>query len=89
MLFAALKAIEDTFPVEAFTSDVSQNHNTVNQAEVDRDRFLNFLEASIPSLLSEVNGNVYELEKLLKSTEPFSSNWVITQEFIKQQGMHK
>ena len=88
-VYAVLKAIEDNFPVEAFTSDIGKNTNEINQAELNRNEFMKFLKAAIPSLLIEVNGNTSALKKMLKSTEPFYSNWTITQEFLKQEGINQ
>lgn len=86
---AALQAIEQTFPVDSFGSDVREDSDSLNQTAGSRDEFMNFLRASVPYLLAKTGGNKEELVHILRSTDPYARNWHVTQEFLEQEGYLK
>ncbi|MDE0694755.1 MAG: ATP-binding protein [Boseongicola sp.] len=83
---AALLAIEQGFPVEAFGQDAASRPDDIHQTEVQADRFRDFLESAVPIVLVQAGGNFRRLERRLRQTEPFCSNWVPVEEYLKQKG---
>jgi len=82
---AALKAIEQSFPSSKFGIDAATNISAIHQAESDPTRFLEFLNATLPGILSE-EGDMSKLIKRLKLTEPYSQNWPFVEMYLVKQG---
>ncbi|WP_171230715.1 ATP-binding protein [Ruegeria sp. HKCCA4008] len=83
---AAIKAIEQTFPVAAFGNDAVKDMDSLNQTEADPGRFIELLEAAVPSMLIEADGSFNDLAELLRSTDPFASNWPLVQSYLEKKG---
>lgn len=83
---AALLAIEQGFPVEAFGRDATSRPDDLHQTEAQAGRFREFLETAVPVVLFQVGGNFDQLEKRLRRTEPFCSNWVPVEEYLEKKG---
>lgn len=83
---AALLAIEQGFPVEAFGRDATGRPDDMHQTEAQAGRFREFLENAVPVVLFQVDGNFNQLKKRLRQTEPFCSNWVPVEEYLEEKG---
>jgi hypothetical protein len=83
---AALKLIEQGFPVSAFGGDAATNVNAIHQTEANPREFLAHLEAVLPLMLAEANGDFAELVRQLQTAEPYSLNWKLTKEFLIKKG---
>jgi hypothetical protein len=83
---AALKAIEQAFPVEAFVQDVVSEPDAIHQTITDPVAFKADLVATIPLLLEKVGGDLAALEALLRVTEPWCEAWGTTEAVLKEKG---
>jgi len=81
-----LRTIEQGFPVMSFGQDVAAESSTVYLSETDATRFRDYLNASLPHLLSIHGGNVKSMVSHMKNVEPFSSNWGIVEDYLKSEG---
>jgi hypothetical protein len=86
----ALGLIEQAFPVTTFGEDAIKTPNAFHQTESDPRRFIASLEAALPMLLVNENGNINALVQKLRITEPYNHNWNIVEEHLRQKGwLHK
>ena len=83
---AALLAIEQGFPVGGFGTDASDNIDAIHQTPATMTDFREFLNAALPPLLAQVDGDMEALQELLRATEPFSTNWTAVEEFLSTEG---
>jgi hypothetical protein len=83
---AAIRIIEEAFPVVAFGDDAGSRIDAIHQTAADPAAFRADFGAALPALLLQVNGDISELAKLLKVTEPFCHAWPTTQELLIQKG---
>jgi hypothetical protein len=79
---AALDAIEQGFPVEAFGRDTSDRPDDIHQTAGDVSKFREFLDAALPVILAQEQGDFQKLEQRLRQTEPFCSNWTAVEEYL-------
>jgi len=86
MADSALRAIEQSFPVNAFGKDVSCESSYINQTEADPQRFKDFLAAALPGILADNKGNVNAMIKTIKNAELFSNNWAMVEDFLSKEG---
>jgi hypothetical protein len=86
---ATLGIIEDCFPSVSIGEDYTSNPEMMNQSALDRDAFLERLDAALPSLLFRSEGSFEELWKLLQSTEPWGGQAAIVEEHLKKKGWWK
>lgn len=83
---AALKIIEQAFPVVAFSQDTTKDPDAIHQTLADPVAFRADLSAALPLLLMQVNGNFTALENLLRVTEPWCEAWGATEAILKEKG---
>ncbi len=83
---AALKVIEQAFPVTAFSQDATRALDAIHQTLADPVAFKADLIATLPSLLAQVDGDLAALEKLLRITEPWCEAWGATETVLKEKG---
>jgi hypothetical protein len=83
---AALKIIEQGFPVTAFGGDVSANVNAIHQTEGDPKEFLAYLEAVLPLMLAKEGGDLKALVQHLQTAEPFNLNWKLVRDLLLEKG---
>lgn len=83
---SALRAIEQSFPVDAFSQDLSNGSNYIHQTETDPQRFKDFLAAALPGILAENKGNMDAMIKAIKNAEMFNSNWAIVEDYLLKEG---
>lgn len=83
---AALGIIEDCFPVVSIGEDYSSRPEMMNQSTVDRNTFIEKLDASLPSLLLHAGGDMKTLLAILASTEPWSNHADIVAAHLKDKG---
>jgi len=83
---AVLGIIEDCFPVVSIGEDYSSRPEMMNQSAVDRDSFLEKLDAALPSLLLHAGGDMKALREVLASTEPWASKAEFVSEHLKYKG---
>ena len=83
---AALSAIEQGLPVITFGADVSRDADKLNQSITNPHAFHEFLNAALPPLLVQVEGDMKALTRLLKTTEPFSTNWTAVEHYLLSEG---
>jgi hypothetical protein len=83
---AALGIIEDCFPVASIGEDYSSRPEMMNQSAVDRDGFIEKLDAALPSLLLHAGGSFPQLAALLASTEPWASHSDLVSQHLKDKG---
>ncbi|MHA4735334.1 ATP-binding protein [Ensifer adhaerens] len=82
---AAIGIIEESFPVMSIGEDVQAKPDMINQGAIDRDAFIERLEAVLPSLLHRAGG-LAALTVLLKTTEPWASHGLLVKEHLKSKG---
>lgn len=83
---AALRVIEQSFPVIAFSADAAAHIDVIHQTNADPDRFRAELLAALPMLLDQVDGDFGELATLLKVTEPWSNAWGAVETVLIEKG---
>lgn len=83
---AALKIIEQAFPVAAFSNDAMREPDGIHQTLSDPIAFRADLEAALPLLLLQVDGDFAALEALLRITEPWCEAWGATESVLKEKG---
>jgi hypothetical protein len=83
---AALKVIEQAFPVAAFGEDASTKLDAIHQTLADPEAFRADLEAALPLLLFQVGGDMAALAALLRITEPWCEAWPTTEAVLKEKG---
>lgn len=83
---AALGVIEDCFPVISIGEDYSSRPEMMNQSVIDRDTFIEKLEAALPSLLHRAGGSMEGLAELLATTEPWSSQSELVKTHLEEMG---
>lgn len=86
-LAALLAAIEHSFPVAAFSTDIRAGEESIHQTIGDAAEFRDMLRAAVPGLLANVGGDVAELKECLRNTEPFMQNWKVVEEFLLALGL--
>ena len=83
---AAFGIIEDGFPAISIGEDFTSKADMMNQSVIDRDVFIEKLDAARPSLLHQAGGSFPALAELLRSTEPWASQIGIVQEHLETVG---
>lgn len=83
---AALKIIEQAFPVAAFSQDTAKEPDAIHQTLTDPVAFRADLNAALPLLLMQVDGDFTALESLLRVTEPWCEAWGATEAVLKEKG---
>ena len=83
---AALGIIEDCFPVVSIGEDYSLRSHMMNQSAVDRDTFIEKLDAALPALLVRADGSFSTLRDILASTEPWSGQTALVTQHLKDKG---
>lgn len=83
---AALGIIEEGFPVISIGEDVGSKPKMMNQGALDRDGFIEKLDAAVPSLLNHAGGTLPAMTALLKITEPWASQILLVEEHLKSKG---
>lgn len=83
---AAIRLIESNFPVSAFVDDAGLRPDAIDQAIVSRAEMKTLLDATIPRLLNETDGDMKSMIATLKRSEPFSMNWPMVEEYLKKKG---
>ena len=82
-----LGIIEQSFPVAQLQADVEKDAHGIGFSETDGKRFREFLEASVPTLLTDADGrNLEQMLNNLCNMEPFASNRIATEEYLRQKG---
>jgi Histidine kinase-, DNA gyrase B-, and HSP90-like ATPase len=83
---AAIKVIEQAFPVVAFGQDAATGLDAIHQTLSDPKVFRADLEAALPVLLAQVGGDFAALEALLRITEPWCEAWNTTERVLRDKG---
>lgn len=83
---AAFGIIEDSFPAISIGEDVTSKPGMMNQSPIDRDTFIEKLEAALPSLLHRAGGELPALAELLEATDPWATQIRIVQEHLTSKG---
>ena len=83
---AVIDVIEQSFPVTSFGQDASKHLDEIHQTETDPRVFRKQVEAALPMMLNDVDGDFHRLSELMKHTEPFSRNWNTVKEILKEKG---
>jgi hypothetical protein len=83
---AAIKIIEQAFPVQSFGQDAAGGLDSIHQTLSDPSEFRADLIAALPLLLAQVDGDLVALEALLRTTEPWCEAWDTTHEVLKEKG---
>lgn len=83
---AALKIIEQAFPVAAFSQDAVRQGDAIHQTLADPIAFRADLEAALPLLLLQVDGDLAALEALLRIIEPWCEAWGATEAVLSEKG---
>ena len=83
---AALKIIEQAFPVAAFSQDATREADGIHQTLSDPVAFRADLIAALPLLLMQVDGDFSALEALLRVTEPWCEAWGATEAVLREKG---
>ncbi|MTW16624.1 ATP-binding protein [Rhodoplanes serenus] len=83
---AAVKVIEQAFPVQAFGQDATVGLDAIHQTRSDPEAFRADLNAALPLLLARVGGDLAALRALLKITEPWCEAWETTEGVLKEKG---
>lgn len=83
---AVLEVIEQSFPVTSFGDDAAKRMQEIHQTVTDPHEFRRQVEAAIPLMLHEANGDFTRLAKAMKTAEPFSKNWKAVADILKEKG---
>jgi hypothetical protein len=83
---AALKVIEQAFPVVAFGQDAATQPDSIHQTLSDPEAFRRDLISALPALLHQVDGDFKALTALLRKTEPWCESWNTTQAVLTEKG---
>ena len=83
---AAIKVIEQAFPVQAFGQDAAGGLDAIHQTLSDPEAFRADLDAALPLLLAQVNGDLAAVAALLKITEPWCEAWDTAEGVLKEKG---
>jgi hypothetical protein len=83
---AAIKVIEQAFPVQAFGQDAAGDIDAIHQTLSDPEAFRADLITALPLLLAQVGGDMAGLTALLKITEPWCEAWTTTERVLKEKG---
>lgn len=83
---AAIKVIEQAFPVQAFGHDAAGDLDAIHQTLSHPEAFRADLAAALPLLLVQVDGDLAALTALLKITEPWCEAWETTESVLKEKG---
>jgi hypothetical protein len=83
---AALGIIEDSFPAVSIGEDFSARPEMMNQSALDRDAFIERLDAALPALLTRSEGSFAKLWELLQATEPWAAQAAVVEEHLKAKG---
>lgn len=83
---AALGIIEDCFPVVSIGEDYSSRPEMLNQSVIDRNAFIEKLDAALPSILSHAGGNMKALHEILATAEPWCNHVDIVVAHLKAKG---
>lgn len=83
---AVIGVIEDCFPAVSIGEDYQTRPEMMNQSAVDRESFIERLDASLPSLLQHVEGSMAALKNLLLMTEPWASQSQLVVKHLNDKG---
>ncbi len=83
-----LGIIEDCFPVISIGEDYSTRPEMMNQSALDRDTFLEKLDAALPSLLLHADGSFRTLSEMLAKTEPWAGQVALVSQHLKNKGWY-
>lgn len=83
---AALGIIEDCFPVISIGEDYLARPDMMNQSAVNRDTFVDKLDAALPALLLQANGDFNILREILASTEPWCAQSNLVAQHLTDKG---
>ena len=86
---AILGVIEDCFPALSIGEDFSSRPDKMNQSPLDRDTFIEKLDAALPSLLQHAGGSMLELKDMLLTAEPWASQAKLVEEHLNDKGWWK
>lgn len=81
-LNSLLEMIETQVPIESINFEAGVDPMALQHSFSSREECLAFVRDSVPLLMLQA-GNFYELEKTLRVTEPYASNWTVVSEFIE------
>ena len=81
-----ISIIEDCFPSVSIGEDFVSRPEMVNQSALDREAFVDRLDAAIPSLLISAEGSFEKLWGVLQTSEPWSEHKVIVEEYLRERG---
>ena len=84
---AMLSLIEQSFPTPTFGEDLRQSEASLLQAEANPARFRQMLDASVPSILADSQGDPAVLRAKLKSAEPYRSHWTAVEDYLLEKGL--
>lgn len=84
---AVLSLIEQAFPVSNFGEDIRHSEYDLLQPEANPERFRQMLNASVPAILADLNGNAAALRERLKSAEPYKSHWSAVEDYLDEKGL--
>lgn len=85
-LEAALRAIEQEFPVDRFINDGTERGESIKQSEANPEKFREFLKLSIPGLLTTHNGDVSAMIEHLRHADPYRIHWSVVDEYLIEEG---
>jgi hypothetical protein len=83
---AALKVIEQAFPVAAFGQDAVTQPDSIHQTLSDPAAFRRDLVSALPALLDQAGGDFKALTALLRKTEPWCESWNTTHAVLLEKG---
>ena len=84
-----LSLIEQTFPIAGFANDAKTKLDDIRQVSGDRNKMQELIRRQAPHMLAETDGDFGELEKKMKSTEPFATHWKLTVEILEEMKWRK
>lgn len=83
---AAIKVIEQAFPVAAFGNDAVTHIDSIHQTLSDPEAFRADLISALPLLLNQVGGDMDALVALLRISEPWCEAWNTTEAVLREKG---
>ena len=86
MVDAAMRLIEQNFPVSSFMDDTALWPNGLAQSAMNRDEMKRLLDVTTPEMLHQCGGDMQAMIQELKRTEPFTAHWPMVQEYLEIKG---
>lgn len=87
----ALNLIESFLPTENLVKDSANGNDTAMQTMTDSDQYDSLINACFISYIRRTDNppNLIDFLSFIKNVEPFASQWIYTESYIRENAKHK